>query len=87
MKKSTSFRHTFYYYTNQSDYFRLLGIFRYKGTEEVRMHKQGKKIFIRSFGCQMNDVDSEVMERLEREGYRKTDSPEGGHVIILKNNN
>ncbi|NVM56064.1 MAG: hypothetical protein HWN66_20365 [Candidatus Helarchaeota archaeon] len=33
------------------------------------MDKQSKKIFIRSFGCQMNDADSEVMERLlEKEG-------------------
>jgi tRNA-2-methylthio-N6-dimethylallyladenosine synthase len=48
------------------------------------MDKQGKEIFIRSFGCQMNDADSEVMERLlEREGYRKIDSPEGADVIIL----
>jgi len=32
----------------------------------------------------MNDVDSEVMGRLlEREGYRKIDSPEGADVIIL----
>lgn len=43
-----------------------------------------KKVFIRSFGCQMNDADSEVMERLlEREGYGKIDSPEGADVIIL----
>ena len=43
-----------------------------------------EKIFIRSFGCQMNDADSEVMERLlEREGYGKIDSPEGADVIIL----
>jgi len=32
----------------------------------------------------MNDADSEVMEKLlEREGYRKIDSPEGADVIIL----
>jgi len=36
----------------------------------------------------MNDVDSEIMGRLlEREGHRKTDSPEGADVIILKKNN
>jgi len=28
-----------------------------------------KKVLIRTFGCQMNDADSEVMERLlEKEG-------------------
>jgi len=43
-----------------------------------------QKVFIRTFGCQMNGADSEVMERLlEREGYRKIDSPEGADVIIL----
>jgi len=46
------------------------------------------RVFIETFGCQMNDADSEVMERLlEREGYRKIDSPEGTDVIISKNNN
>ena len=49
-----------------------------KTGEEIRMAKQGKKIFIRTFGGQMNKADSEVMERLlEREGYSKIDSPEG----------
>ena len=43
-----------------------------------------RKAYIRTFGCQMNDADSEVMERLlEKEGYGKTDSPEGADVIIL----
>ena len=47
-----------------------------------------EKFFIRSFGCQMNDADSEVMERLlEREGYKKRASPEGADVIILNKNN
>ena len=47
-----------------------------------------KKVFVRTFGCQMNGADSEVMERLlEKEGYRKIDSPEGADVIILKKNN
>jgi len=36
----------------------------------------------------MNDADSEVMERLlEREGYRKIDSPEGLNIIIPGKNN
>ncbi|NVM56066.1 MAG: hypothetical protein HWN66_20375 [Candidatus Helarchaeota archaeon] len=47
-----------------------------------------KKVYIRTFGCQMNDADSEVIERLpEREDYRKIDSPKGADVIILKKNN
>jgi len=36
----------------------------------------------------MNDADSEVMERiLERDGYRKIDSPEGPDAIVPKKNN
>ena len=43
-----------------------------------------KKVFIRSFGCQMNDADLEVMERLlEREIYRRIGSPEKADVRIL----
>ena len=50
--------------------------------------KNSQKIFIRSFGYQMNDTASGVTGRLlGREGYRKIDSPEGVDVIILKNNN
>ena len=32
-----------------------------------------KKVFIRSFGRQMNDVDSEVMERLLEKGEAQED--------------
>jgi len=47
------------------------------------VRKTISKKSIRTFGCQMNDADSEVMDRLlEREGYRKIDSPEGADVII-----
>ena len=35
------------------------------------MGKQSKKIFIRSFGRQMNDADSEVIERILEMGLRK----------------
>jgi len=52
------------------------------------MSEQERNYYIRTFGCQMNEADSEVMERLlEREGYRKIDSPEGADVIILNKNN
>lgn len=52
--------------------------------EQKCYNNDGPRVFIRSFGCQMNDADSEVMERLlEKEGYGKIDSPEGADVIIL----
>ena len=47
-----------------------------------------KTIFVRSFGCQMNDADSEVMENLpERKGAKKKDYPQGADVMILNKNN
>jgi len=50
--------------------------------------KNYRQVFIRTFGCQMNGVDSEVMERLlEKEGYKKIDSPEGADAIVPKKNN
>ena len=46
-----------------------------------------EKVYIRSFGCQMNDADSEVMGRLlERKSYRKIDPPEGTGIVILNSN-
>jgi len=47
--------------------------------KERNSHNNSRqKIFLRTFGYQMNDAGSEVMERLlEWEGYRKIDSPEG----------
>ena len=51
-------------------------------------NREGEPVYIPAFGCQMNDADSEVIGRLlEREGYRKIDSPEETDVIILKKNN
>jgi len=52
--------------------------------ELMILKRNNGNFFIRTFGCQMNEVDSEVMERLlERAGYGKIDSPEGADVIIL----
>jgi len=49
------------------------------------------KYFVKTYGCQMNGADSEVMERLlEREGVapiHRSVLYEGADVIILKKNN
>ncbi|MDF3036953.1 MAG: miaB [Paucimonas sp.] len=44
-----------------------------------------KKVFIKTFGCQMNEYDSNKMADLlrETEGVVKTDSPEEADVILL----
>jgi tRNA-2-methylthio-N6-dimethylallyladenosine synthase len=45
----------------------------------------GKKVFIRTFGCQMNDYDSDKMADVLRaaEGYEKTDDVEEADLILF----
>jgi tRNA-2-methylthio-N6-dimethylallyladenosine synthase len=46
--------------------------------------KQGKSVFIRTYGCQMNVYDSERMAGLLKPlGYRVADAPEGADLVIL----
>jgi tRNA-2-methylthio-N6-dimethylallyladenosine synthase len=44
-----------------------------------------KKLFIKTFGCQMNEYDSDKMADVLRaeEGMEKTDSPEDADIILL----
>ena len=43
-----------------------------------------KKLFIKTYGCQMNVYDSERMaEVLGEQGYEQVDSPEGADMILL----
>ena len=45
----------------------------------------GKKVFIKTFGCQMNEYDSDKMADLmrEAEGYEKTNDPEQADLILF----
>ncbi len=47
--------------------------------------KAGKKVFIRTFGCQMNDYDSDKMADVLRaaEGYEKTDDVDEADLILF----
>ncbi len=46
--------------------------------------KQGKSVFIRTYGCQMNVYDSERMAGLLKPlGYRLADAPDGADLVIL----
>ncbi|MFJ8235014.1 tRNA (N6-isopentenyl adenosine(37)-C2)-methylthiotransferase MiaB [Ureibacillus sp. NPDC094379] len=67
-----------------------------RGKEEVKYHKdfsideefrgmgKGRKFFIRTYGCQMNEHDSEVMAGIFMElGYDPTDSIEEADVVLL----
>ena len=45
---------------------------------------EAKKLFVKSYGCQMNVYDSERMaEALGASGYVTTDSPDGADMILL----
>ncbi len=43
-----------------------------------------RKLFIKSFGCQMNVYDSQRMaDAMAREGYVETDRPEDADLVVL----
>lgn len=44
-----------------------------------------KKLFIKTYGCQMNEYDSDKMADLLKnfEGYERTDDPEGASIILF----
>lgn len=49
----------------------------------MKSNKLQKKVYLRTFGCQMNERDSEwVMGALLEEGYVKVDSPDEADVVI-----
>jgi tRNA-2-methylthio-N6-dimethylallyladenosine synthase len=67
-----------------------------RGKEEVKYYKDftipeqfrgmgnGRKFYIRTYGCQMNEHDTEVMAGIFMElGYEPTDRPEDANVILL----
>jgi tRNA-2-methylthio-N6-dimethylallyladenosine synthase len=44
----------------------------------------GKRVFIESFGCQMNDYDvARMVEVMRKSGYERTDAPEQADLIII----
>ncbi len=49
------------------------------------MSDSARKVYVRTFGCQMNEYDSDKMADVLREagGYEKTDRPEEADLILL----
>ena len=43
-----------------------------------------KKVYIETYGCQMNEYDTEIVKTiLKKQGYGFTGQPEDAHVIFL----
>ena len=43
-----------------------------------------KRLYIKTFGCQMNERDSEIIEQLlAQEGYIATDRASGADVVLI----
>ncbi|HEX6593566.1 MAG TPA: tRNA (N6-isopentenyl adenosine(37)-C2)-methylthiotransferase MiaB [Bacillota bacterium] len=52
--------------------------------EEMKKIGNGKKFLIRTYGCQMNEHDTEVMAGILTEmGYESTSEPSEAHIILL----
>src|SRR5699024_3899307 len=52
--------------------------------EDMRNIGNGKKFLIRTYGCQMNEQDTEVMAGILKEmGYESTSDPREAHIILL----
>lgn len=53
-------------------------------SEEFKGMGNGKKFYIRTYGCQMNEHDTEVMAGIFMQlGYEPTDSVDDANVILL----
>lgn len=54
-------------------------------SKESKTYKNfGKKVYIRTYGCQMNEYDSEILAGLLREShYELTASPGEADLILL----
>src|ERR1700704_1088024 len=53
-------------------------------TPRPRLRRAGGKVFVKSYGCQMNVYDSErITEALAQQGYAHTASIEDADLVVL----
>jgi tRNA-2-methylthio-N6-dimethylallyladenosine synthase len=54
-------------------------------SDDNTLAKTGKKVFIKTFGCQMNEYDSDKMSDVMKaaEGYTPTQDPEEADLILF----
>lgn len=53
-------------------------------SEILKINGTGKKVFVKTFGCQQNEADSErLLGMAEKMGYEKTAAPEEASLILI----
>ena len=50
-------------------------------SEQEKPKKQG--VYIRTFGCQMNEYDSQKLYKILEKDYQPVDAPDGADVILV----
>lgn len=53
------------------------------GTLSAAASGQKRSVYIRTFGCQMNEYDSQKLEKILEPGYSSVDSPDKADLILI----
>lgn len=57
---------------------------KFKKTSPPDINRERKKIYLRSFGCQMNDYDSaRIIDLMREQGYERTAQPENADLLVV----
>ena len=55
-----------------------------EAADQAKSAAPSRKVFVKTYGCQMNVYDSERMsDALTRDGYTATDSPEDADLVLI----
>ena len=59
-------------------------VFDYKSLDELKNQGEGKYFYIHTYGCQMNEEDSEKLSgMLKRLGYTRTEEKTEAEIILF----